>query len=86
VVAPWALPQDPERQSLRAPQAAGPRSADGRAISSAPIIWPRRLHAGRYGSRVSLVIGLAAVLVGGLIGSTLGLLAAIRAGASTGSS
>src|SRR2546425_13268958 len=82
VVAPWALPLDPERQSLRTrlkpPTLEG---ADGRAHLLGTD------HLGRdvftrvvYGSRVSLVIGLAAVLVGGLIGSTLGLLAGYQGG------
>jgi len=82
VVAPWVLPQDPERQSLRArlkPPAL--EGTDGRAHLLGTD------HLGRdvftrvvYGSRVSLVIGLAAVLVGGLIGSTLGLLAGYQGG------
>src|SRR6266545_4530663 len=81
VVAPWVV-QDPERQSLRArlkpPTLEG---ADGR---------PHLLgtdHLGRdvlarvvFGSRVSLVVGISAVLVGGLIGSTLGLVAGYRGG------
>src|SRR3989442_7814290 len=70
VVAPWVLPQDPERQSLRARlKAPALEGADGRAHLLGTD------HLGRdvftrvvYGSRVSLVIGLAAVLVGGLIG------------------
>jgi len=33
-----------------------------------------------YGSRVSLVVGFAAVVVGGLVGATLGLLAGFRGG------
>ncbi len=81
VVAPWVV-QDPERQSLRArlkpPTLEG---ADGR---------PHLLgtdHLGRdvlarvvFGSRVSLVVGISAVLIGGLIGSTLGLVAGYRGG------
>src|SRR5438477_520750 len=65
VVAPWALPQDPERQSLRArlkPPAL--EGADGRAHLLGTD------HLGRdvftrvvYGSRVSLVIGLARSIV-----------------------
>ena len=81
VVAPWVV-QDPERQSLRArlkPPAL--EGADGR---------PHLLgtdHLGRdvlarvvFGSRVSLVVGISAVLIGGLIGSTLGLVAGYRGG------
>jgi peptide/nickel transport system permease protein len=81
VVAPWVV-QDPERQSLRArlkpPTLEG---ADGH---------PHFLgtdHLGRdvlarvvFGSRVSLVVGISAVLVGGLLGSTLGLVAGYRGG------
>jgi peptide/nickel transport system permease protein len=81
VVAPGVV-QDPERQSLhvrlKPPTWEG---ADGR---------PHLLgtdHLGRdvlarviFGSRVSLVVGLAAVLVGGLVGSTLGLAAGYRGG------
>ena len=81
VVAPWVV-QDPERQSLRVrlkpPTFEG---ADGH---------PHFLgtdHLGRdvlarvvFGSRVSLVVGLSAVIVGGLVGSTLGLAAGYRGG------
>jgi peptide/nickel transport system permease protein len=81
VVAPWVV-QDPERQSLRArlkpPTLEG---ADGR---------PHLLgtdHLGRdvlarvvFGSHVSLVVGISAVLVGGLLGSTMGLIAGYRGG------
>jgi peptide/nickel transport system permease protein len=80
--APWIAPHDPERQSLRgrlaAPTLEGP---DGR---------PRFLgtdHLGRdvlsrmvFGARVSLAVGFAAVVVGGLLGSSLGLLAGVRGG------
>ena len=81
VVAPWVV-QDPERQSLRVrlkpPTLEG---ADGR---------PHLLgtdHLGRdvlarvvFGSRVSLVVGFSAVLVVGLLGSTMGLIAGYRGG------
>ena len=81
VAAPWVV-QDPERQSLRVrlkpPTLAG---ADSR---------PHLLgtdHLGRdvlarvvFGSRVSLVVGISAVLVGGLLGSTMGLIAGYRGG------
>jgi peptide/nickel transport system permease protein len=82
VAAPWLAPQDPTRQSLRARLVAPTwEAADGR---------PHLLgtdHLGRdvlsrmvYGSRVSLLVGFAAVLVGGLVGSALGLLAGFRGG------
>jgi peptide/nickel transport system permease protein len=82
VVAPWGLPQDPERQSLRArlkpPTLEG---ADGRAhLLGTDHLGRDVLTRVIYGSRVSLVIGLAAVLVGGLIGSSLGLLAGYQGG------
>ena len=82
VVAPWVIPQDPERQSLRT--RLKPPTLEG-ADSRAHLLGTD--HLGRdvlarvvYGSRVSLVVGLAAVLVGGLIGSTLGLAAGYRGG------
>ncbi len=82
VTAPWVLPLDPERQSLRTrlkpPTLEGP---DGRAHVLGTD------HLGRdvftrvvYGSRVSLVVGVAAVLVGGLLGSGFGLVAGFRGG------
>ena len=82
IAAPWLSPQDPIRQSLRG-RLAGPtlEGADGRAH---PLGTD---HLGRdvlsrvlYGSRVSLVVGFAAVVVGGLVGATLGLLAGFRGG------
>ena len=83
IAAPWLSPQDPIRQSLRG-RLAGPTlegAADGRAH---PLGTD---HLGRdvlsrvlYGSRVSLVVGFAAVVVGGLVGATLGLLAGFRGG------
>ncbi len=82
VAAPVLAPQDPERQSLRmrlkAPTMEG---ADGRAH---PLGTD---HLGRdvlsrviYGSRVSLLIGFAAVGVGSLLGATLGIVAGYRRG------
>ena len=80
--APFLAPYDPIRQSLRArlapPTLAGP---GGQAH------WLGTDHLGRdvlsrviYGSRVSLVVGFAAVSVGGVVGATLGLLAGFRGG------
>ncbi|MDP2703034.1 MAG: ABC transporter permease [Candidatus Rokubacteria bacterium] len=82
VVAPWVVPQDPERQSLRTrlrpPTLEG---ADGRAhLLGTDHLGRDILARVIYGSRVSLVVGLSAVLVGGLIGSTLGLAAGYRGG------
>src|SRR5213594_4740615 len=76
LAAPLIAPADPIRQSLRgrlsAPTLSG---ADGRALLLGTD------HLGRdvlsrviYGARVSLLVGFAAVIVGGLLGSTLGLL------------
>jgi peptide/nickel transport system permease protein len=80
--APLLAPQDPIRQNLRgrltAPTWAG---SDGRAHALGTD------HLGRdvlsrviYGSRVSLVIGFAAVLVGGVLGSAAGLAAGFSRG------
>jgi peptide/nickel transport system permease protein len=82
VAAPWIAPEDPIRQSLRgrlsAPTFAG---ADGKTHLLGTD------HLGRdvfsrvvYGARVSLLVGFAAVIVGGLVGATLGLLAGFRGG------
>ena len=81
VIAPWVV-QDPERQSLRVrlkpPTWEG---ADGRAhLLGTDHLGRDVLARVVFGSRVSLVVGLAAVTVGGLIGSTLGLIAGYRGG------
>src|SRR5687767_11820557 len=81
--APWLAPHDPVRQSLRVRLAAPTmEGADGRAH---PLGTD---HLGRdvlsrviYGSRVSLLIGFAAVGVGSLVGATLGIAAGYRRGA-----
>jgi peptide/nickel transport system permease protein len=81
--APLLAPHDPVRQSLRMrlkpPTMEG---ADGRAH---PLGTD---HLGRdvlsrviYGSRVSLLIGFAAVAVGSVVGATLGIVAGYRRGA-----
>jgi peptide/nickel transport system permease protein len=80
--APLLAPQDPIRQSLRGRLAAPTWvGSDGRAHALGTD------HLGRdvlsrviYGSRVSLVIGFAAVLVGGVLGSTAGLVAGFSRG------
>src|SRR5262245_8965632 len=82
LAAPLIAPADPIRQSLRgrlaAPTLAG---ADGKAHLLGTD------HLGRdvfsrvvYGARVSLLVGFADVIVGGIIGATLGLLAGFRGG------
>src|SRR6267378_1554916 len=82
LAAPLIAPADPIRQSLRGRLAAPTLSgADGKAHLLGTD------HLGRdvfsrviYGSRVSLLVGFAAVVVGGLVGATLGLLAGFRGG------
>ena len=80
--APLLAPHDPVRQSLRgrlaAPTLSGP---DGKAH---PLGTD---HLGRdvlsrliFGARVSLIVGFAAVLVGGVVGAALGVLAGFRGG------
>lgn len=80
--APLLAPDDPVRQSLRLrlkpPTLEG---TDGRAHALGTD------HLGRdvlsrviWGSRVSLSVGFAAVVVGGLIGSSLGIVAGFRRG------
>jgi peptide/nickel transport system permease protein len=82
VAAPWIAPRDPTRQSLRARlKPPGWEAADGRTHTLGTD------HLGRdiasrvvYGARVSLIVGFAAVVVGGVIGATLGILAGFRGG------
>jgi peptide/nickel transport system permease protein len=80
--APWIAPHDPLRQSLRA-RLVGPtrEASDGKAYLLGTD------HLGRdvlsrivWGARVSLMVGFSAVLVGGLLGSALGILAGYRGG------
>ena len=80
--APWLAPHDPVRQSLRARLA--PPTLEGTDGRAHPLGTD---HLGRdvlsrtiFGARVSLVIGFAAVLVGGLVGATLGIAAGYRGG------
>jgi peptide/nickel transport system permease protein len=80
--APWLAPQDPTRQSLRgrlsAPTLEG---ADGRAhLFGTDALGRDVLSRVIYGSRVSLVIGLSAVIVGGVLGSALGIAAGFSGG------
>jgi peptide/nickel transport system permease protein len=75
--APWLAPQDPIRQSLRGrlspPTLEG---VDGRShLFGTDHLGRDVLSRVIYGSRVSLVIGFSAVVVGGLLGSVLGILA-----------
>jgi len=80
--APVLAPQDPVRQSLRVrlkpPTLEG---ADGKAhLLGTDHLGRDVLSRVIYGSRVSLMIGFAAVGVGSLIGSTLGIAAGYRRG------
>ncbi|HEY7654721.1 MAG TPA: ABC transporter permease [Methylomirabilota bacterium] len=80
--APLLAPEDPIRQSLRgrlaAPTWAG---SDGRAhVLGTDHLGRDVLSRVIYGSRVSLVIGFAAVLVGGVLGSAAGLAAGFSRG------
>jgi peptide/nickel transport system permease protein len=75
--APWLAPADPIHQSLRGrlspPTLEG---ADGRAhVLGTDHLGRDVLSRVIYGSRVSLVVGFSAVVIGGLLGSTLGILA-----------
>lgn len=80
--APLLAPQDPIRQSLRGRLAAPTwEGADGRAhLLGTDHLGRDVLSRVVYGARVSLVVGFAAVLVGGLIGSVTGLLAGFSRG------
>jgi len=82
LAAPWLAPQDPNRQSLRA-RLSPPtwEAADGRAhLLGTDHLGRDVLSRVIYGSRVSLAIGFAAVLVGSVVGSALGLWAGFRGG------
>jgi len=80
--APWLAPQDPTRQSLRARLVAPTlEAADGRAhVLGTDHLGRDVLSRMIVGSRVSLLVGFAAVLVGGILGSVLGLVAGFRGG------
>jgi peptide/nickel transport system permease protein len=82
LAAPLIAPADPIRQSLRgrlaAPTFAG---ADGKAhLLGTDHLGRDVLSRVIFGARVSLLVGFAAVIVGGLIGASLGLLAGFRGG------
>jgi peptide/nickel transport system permease protein len=82
LAAPWISPQDPTRQSLRGRLAAPTlEGADGRAhLLGTDHLGRDVLSRVIWGARVSLLVGFAAVVVGGLIGATLGILAGYRGG------
>src|SRR5215510_10680333 len=82
MAAPLIAPADPIRQSLRgrlsAPTLSG---ADGKAhLLGTDHLGRDVLSRVIYGARVSLLVGFAAVIVGGLVGATLGLVAGFRGG------
>ena len=80
VAAPWLAPQDPTRQSLRGRLAAPTlEGADGRAhLLGTDHLGRDVLSRVIWGARVSLLVGFAAVVVGGLVGATLGIVAGYR--------
>ena len=82
IAAPWLSPQDPTRQSLRGRLAAPTlEGADGRAhLLGTDHLGRDVLSRVIWGARVSLLVGFAAVVVGGIIGATLGILAGYRGG------
>jgi peptide/nickel transport system permease protein len=80
--APWLAPTDPVRQSLRG-RLSPPTwdGADGRAhLLGTDHLGRDVLSRVIYGSRVSLLVGFSAVLIGGLVGSTLGIAAGFGGG------
>jgi len=80
--APWIAPQDPTRQSLRARLKAPTLDApDGKAhLLGTDHLGRDVLSRMLWGARVSLLVGFAAVGVGGLIGAGLGIVAGYRGG------
>ncbi len=82
VAAPWISPQDPIRQSLRGRLAAPTlEGADGRAhVLGTDHLGRDVLSRVIWGARVSLLVGFAAVVVGGVVGATLGVVAGYRGG------
>lgn len=78
----WIAPYDPVRQSLRtrlaAPTLEGP---DGRShLLGTDHLGRDVLSRLIYGARVSLSVGFAAVVVGGIVGASLGILAGYQGG------
>jgi peptide/nickel transport system permease protein len=82
VAAPLLAPHDPVRQSLRARLAPPTLSAaDGKShLLGTDHLGRDVLSRVIFGARVSLIVGFAAVLVGGIVGAALGLLAGFRRG------
>jgi peptide/nickel transport system permease protein len=82
LAAPLIAPQDPTRQTLRGRLAAPTlHGADGRAhLLGTDHLGRDVLSRVIYGSQVSLLVGFAAVAVGGVLGSAAGLLAGFSRG------
>jgi peptide/nickel transport system permease protein len=82
LAAPLIAPYDPVRQSLRARLSAPTlAAADGRAhLLGTDHLGRDVLSRMIHGARVSLLVGFSAVVVGGIVGATLGLLAGFRGG------
>jgi peptide/nickel transport system permease protein len=82
VAAPWLAPHDPERQSLRARLAAPTlEAADGRShLLGTDHLGRDVLSRVIWGARVSLAVGFSAVVVGGMVGAFLGIVAGFRGG------
>jgi len=82
LAAPWLAPQDPLRQMLRGRLGAPTlHAADGKAhVLGTDHLGRDVLSRVIWGARVSLTVGFAAVLVGGLLGGTLGIMAGYRGG------
>ncbi|MBI1736349.1 MAG: ABC transporter permease [Candidatus Rokubacteria bacterium] len=82
VAAPWIAPREPTRQSLRARlKAPGWEAPDGgRHLLGTDQLGRDILSRVIHGARVSLLIGFAAVVVGGFVGATLGIVAGFRGG------
>jgi len=78
VLAPWISPYDPLEQNvyyrLKGPEPAHPMGVDdfGRDVLSR-ILW---------GARTSLVVGVASVLVGMILGTLMGIVAGFKGGAA----
>src|SRR3989449_4496921 len=82
LAAPLIAPHDPVRQSLRARLAAPTLTgADGKAhLLGTDHLGRDVLSRTIHGARVSLLVGFAAVVVGGIVGATPRLLAGVRGG------
>ena len=82
LAAPLIAPQDPTRTALRGRLAAPTlNGSDGRAhLLGTDHLGRDVLSRVIYGSQVSLLVGFAAVVVGGVLGSTAGILAGFSRG------